>query len=367
MRQIAWTTASRWGRVLPLPPTRRRRTAVTLAALAGLLVVAATAAAGIGPVPIGATQVVAIVAVAVGLPSPVPFEPEQAAVLLAIRLPRLLLGGLVGAGLAVAGAAMQGLFRNPLAEPSLVGVSSGAALAAVAAIVLGSGPLSAVTSLLGMFSVPIFAFGGALAVTVLVYRLARREGRIMVTTMLLAGIAVNSLAMAGTGLLVFTATDEQLRTITFWSLGSLGGATWTSLGAVAPFLLAGLVGLPTLARPLNALLLGEAEAGHLGVAVDRLTRLIVLLVALSVGAAVAVCGIIGFVGLVVPHVVRLGAGPDHRAVMPASALLGAVLLLLADLLARSVVSPAELPIGIVTALIGAPVFLWLLLRQRSAG
>jgi len=182
--------------------------------------------------------------------------------------------------------------------------------------------------------------------------------------MLLAGIAVNALAGAGTGFLTFMATDAQLRNITFWSLGSLGGTTWTAVSAVAPCMLTGLLLLPWLARSLNVFLLGEAEAGHLGIQIERLKRRVIVLVALAVGAAVSTAGIIGFIGLVVPHVVRLLLGPDHRYVLPGSALLGASLLIGADLVARTVVAPAELPLGIVTVVLGAPCFLWLLLRQR---
>jgi len=274
---------------------------------------------------------------------------------------------LIGGGLAVAGAAMQGLFRNPLADPGLIGVSSGAAVAAVATIVLGATVLDFATQALGPFALSIAAFGGGAATTLLVYRLSLVHGTVSVSTMLLAGIAINAVAGAITGIFTFVADDAQLRSLTFWSMGSLGGATWPAVAAAAPF-----IGLATLAvlryaRPLNALLLGEAEAGHLGCNVERLKRSVVLLVALSVGAAVAVAGIIGFVGLVVPHLLRLTLGPDHRFLLPGAALLGASLLLGADLIARTLVAPAELPIGIVTAIIGGPFFMYLLQRGRRLG
>jgi len=285
------------------------------------------------------------------------------AVILAVRLPRTLLGLLVGAGLAVAGAAMPGLFRKPLADPGLIGVSSGAALAAVAVIVLGSQGLAVLTQACGPFSLPLAAFAGGLATTLLIYRLASRDGHTSVTTLLLAGIAVNALCGAGTGLLTYLADDQQLRTLTFWLMGSLGGATWAEVGSTALLIAAPLLALPFLAPTLNALLLGEAEAGHLGVAAQSVQRLIVALAALAVGAAVAVSGVIGFVGLVVPHLLRLMLGPDHRLLLPGAALLGGSLLLLADLLARTVVAPAELPIGILTALLGGPFFLALLLHR----
>ena len=290
---------------------------------------------------------------------------QQEAVLLAIRLPRVLLGVLVGAGLAVSGALMQGLFRNPLADPGLVGVSSGAALGAATAIVLAS--TVGVTALaLGPALVALAAFAGGLATTAVVYRIATRGGRTSVATMLLAGIAVNALCGASVGVLVLFADDGQLRDLTFWTLGSLGGATWGTLAVVAPLIGAVVLAAPRLARPLNALLLGEAEAGHLGVRTERVKGLVVVGSALAVGVATAAAGLVGFIGLVAPHLVRLGLGPDHRALLPASALTGALLLVAADLLARTVLAPVEVPIGIVTALAGAPFFLWLLLRQRPA-
>jgi iron complex transport system permease protein len=329
-----------------------------------LLGVCSLAAVGIGMVQISPGQVLAIMAKQGGLTLPWPFGTQHEAVLLAIRLPRVALGGCIGAGLAVAGAAMQGLFRNPLADPGLVGVSSGAALAAVLVIVLSATVLRGLAYGLGPFTLPLAAFVGGLVTTLVVYHLSRVASRTVVATMLLAGIAVNALAGAGTGVLTFAATDAELRNITFWSLGSLGGATWTTVGAAVPCIVPAVVLLIRRAMVLNVFLLGESEASHLGVHVERVKRLVILLVALVVGAAVAVSGIIGFVGLVVPHVLRLAVGPDHRYVLPGSALLGASLLLGADLVARTLVAPAELPLGMVTAAIGAPFFLWLLLRQR---
>jgi iron complex transport system permease protein len=309
-------------------------------------------------------QLLAILAQHGGLTLPWSFAAQQETVLLAIRLPRVVLGGLIGAGLATAGAAMQGLFRNPLADPGLVGVSSGAALAVVAVIVLGATAFDGVTRLLGPFTLQVAAFCGSVGSMLVVYRLASLSGQTVIATMLLAGIAVNALTGAGTGLLTFAATDAQLRNITFWSLGSLGGATWTTVGTVAPCIVPAVLGLIGLKRSLNVFLLGEAEAGHLGIDLERVKRWVVILSALAVGAAVSVAGIIGFVGLVVPHLLRLAIGPDHRYLLPGSAFLGAGLLLGADLVARTLAAPAELPIGIVTAALGAPFFLWLLLRQH---
>jgi iron complex transport system permease protein len=294
-------------------------------------------------------------------------DPVAEAVLLSIRLPRALLAILVGAALAVAGAAMQGLFRNPLADPGLIGVSTGAALVAALVIVLGSSLPLAFSGLLRDALLPLAAFLGGLGATWLVYRIASREGRTEVATMLLAGIALNAVAGAGIGLLIFASDDQALRDLNFWLLGSLGGVTWDRLLIAAPAMLAPALAALWLARPLNALLFGETEALHLGFAVERVKRLVVVLSALAVGASVALTGVIGFVGLVVPHLVRLTLGPDHRVLLPASLMLGATLLLLADLLARTLVLPAELPIGILTSCVGGPFFLWLLLRRRGLG
>lgn len=338
----------------------RRR---TLALLALFLVGCALLNLGVGAVRIAPDQIGTIVLATVGIETGVAVDARQRAVLLNIRAPRVALGMLVGAALAVAGAALQGLFRNPLADPGLIGVSSGAALAAVATIVAG-GAIAGVQGALGTWLLPLAAFSGGVTVTLFVYALATRGGRTDVATMLLAGVAINAVAGAGTGLFIFAADDAQLRDITFWSLGSLGGATWRTLAAAAPLMLVATVVLPRLASGLNAFALGEAEARHLGINTQIVKIATVFLAAAAVGAAVSVSGIIGFVGLVVPHLVRLAAGPDHRLLLPASALLGAALLLLADLFARTVVVPTELPIGIVTAIVGGPFFLWLLLRGR---
>lgn len=285
-------------------------------------------------------------------------------ILWSIRLPRMLMGALVGAALAMSGAVMQGLFRNPLADPGLVGVSAGAGLGAIGAIVLGAMLPAGAIALIGAHLVPLAAFAGSWITTLVLYRVSTRGGRTSVATMLLAGIALGALAGAVSGLLVYAADDQQLRDLTFWGLGSLAGATWGKLLAAAPIILLALLGAPFLARGLNALALGEAAAGHLGVPVQRVKNLAVLAVAAATGAAVAVSGGIGFVGIVVPHLLRLATGPDHRMLLPNAALLGASLLLGADMISRTIIAPAELPIGIVTAILGAPVFLWILLRRR---
>lgn len=353
-------------------PARRRdelsltRGAPLLLALGLLLALLLPLALGIGAVAISPGEIVAILAAQFGIDiEGWTFEPRQEAVLTAIRAPRVLLGVLVGGALGACGTAMQALFRNPLADPALIGTASGAALAAALVIVLVPATPESPQWLRAAL-LPIAAFAGSALTTTGVYRLAGRAGHTAVATLLLAGIAINALAGAGTGLLSFIASDAQLRSLVFWNLGSLGGATWQALAGATPFLIAALVLLPWLAPSLNLLLLGEPEARHLGVDVEQLKRRIVILAALGVGAGVAVSGVIGFVGLVVPHIVRLAAGPDHRIVLPGSIALGAALLLAADLVARTIVAPAELPIGIVTALAGAPFFLWLL-RRRSVG
>ena len=292
-------------------------------------------------------------------------SPAERAILLDIRLPRLLLGALVGASLAVSGALMQGLFRNPLADPGLVGVGAGAGLGAVVAIVLGGLLPAAIHAATGMYMVPLFAFFGGWATTLILYRVASLRGQTSIATMLLAGIVLGALAGAATGVLVYLADDNQLRDLTFWGLGSLAGANWTKLAAAAPILIGGLALSPLLARGLNAMALGEGVARHLGVPVEGVKRGAILIVAAMTGASVAVSGGIGFVGIVVPHILRLAIGPDHRSLLPTAALFGAALLIAADTVSRLVVSPAELPIGIIMALIGAPVFLWILLARRA--
>jgi iron complex transport system permease protein len=286
-------------------------------------------------------------------------------VLWAVRLPRIAVAVIIGALLGAGGTIMQGLFRNPLADPALVGVSSGGALGAATVIVIGDRMLARTGIVLPFQLLPVAAFVGALVTTFILHRLATRENRTSIAVFLLGGIAIGALANAGIGLLVFIADDRQLRDITFWLLGSLGGATWEKIAILAPFLVAMVVAIPFLAHGLDLLVLGEAEAFHMGVEVERLKRWSIVLVSAMTGAAVAFAGVIGFVGIIVPHLLRLVFGPGHRRLLPASACLGAILLLGADTCARTIAAPAEVPIGILTALVGAPFFLIILLRQRS--
>lgn len=294
-----------------------------------------------------------------------PISLKEQAILLDIRAPRTVMGLLVGASLAVSGAIMQGLFRNPLADPGLIGVSSGAGLGAVSAIVIGGLLPGAVLHSVGGFLVPIAAFIGGWGCMLILYKIATRQGRTSVAVMLLAGLALSAFAAALSGLLIYFSNDSQLRNLTFWNLGSIASAHWGSLIIAGPLMLISLLLAPLLASGLNRLALGESAAMHLGVSVQRLKRASFLLVGVSVGVAVAVSGAIGFIGIIVPHLLRLVIGPNHRYLLPAAALLGAITLLLADMLSRTLIAPAELPIGIVMAILGGPFFLYLLLRNRS--
>ncbi|TDC73030.1 iron ABC transporter permease [Streptomyces hainanensis] len=287
-----------------------------------------------------------------------PLDRIGESVLWDVRLPRVVLAMLVGASLGCAGALMQGVFGNPLAEPGVIGVSTGAAVGAVAAIAFG-------IEVLGNWTVTVFAFVTGLFTVLLVYALSRSAGRSEVVTLILTGIAVNAFAMSLVGLFIFFADNAQISQITFWQLGSLSQSTWPKVLAVLPCAALGLLAAPVHARRLDLLALGERPARHLGVDVERLRVSLILVVALLTAAAVAVAGVISFVGLVVPHLVRMVAGPGHRFLVPASAAGGALVLLSADLVARTVAEPAELPLGVITGLIGSPFFFWLLRRTRS--
>lgn len=326
-----------------------------LAITVALLAAAMIAGLGIGAVKLSPGELIATLA---GQAS----ESRHETIVLYLRLPRVLLAGLVGAALGVSGGVMQGLFRNPLADPSLIGVSAGATVAAAGVIVLTGWvfPPSWQPVLL-----PLAAFCGGLLVIGMIYRVALVNGTTVVPMLLLAGIAFNAIALSLTGFLVFIANDAQLRDISFWTFGSVGGARWQTVLMVAPCALLPFIAMPWLARSLDALNLGEREAGHLGFRVEWVKRLACLTTALAVGGAVAVSGTVGFVGLLVPHVVRLIAGPQHGRLLPLAAILGAALLIAADLVARTIVAPAELPLGLLTCLLGAPVFLSLLWRARA--
>lgn len=338
------------------PGTVRRPALAPILVFAGAgLAILCLLAATCGGVPIAATRIIAELC---GDSGAAGLSPREAAVLVQIRLPRIVLAAFVGAAVASAGAALQGLFRNPLADPGLIGVSGGAAFATTAVIVLGLG---------GAFVVPLAAFVGGAAATAAIFGLARVNGVISAPAMLLVGIAINALSGAGIGLFSYIGSDIQLRQISLWTLGSLAGATWETVIPAAALMAAGTVGLLTRARAMDVFVLGEREAYTLGLSPVRFTIEIVLLSALTVGASVAAAGPIGFLGLVVPHIARMGLGPSHPRLMSAGLLLGAAGLVGADTLARTLVMPAEFPVGLLLSLGGAPFFLWLLRRAARIG
>jgi iron complex transport system permease protein len=327
-----------------------------LLTLAGVLLAACVAGAAFGAVPISASDVLgSLAAVLRGGP----LTPAQALVI-DLRLPRVALAALVGACLASAGVLYQALFRNALADPYILGVSSGAGLgAALAFAITGAGAAA-------LWAPPLAAFIGALATIVLVATLATRRGVMETLSLLLAGVAV-SYTLAALTSFVLVVRREQMSRIVFWMMGGLQGATWQQVGIVGAMLVVGLAVPLVFARELNILLLGDERAGELGVDVERVKRIILAAASVVVSAAVSVSGLIGFVGLMTPHAARLVLGPDHRLLLPASVLSGAIVMVLADLIARVVLAPVELPVGIVTAIAGGPVFVWLLVRsQRGA-
>ncbi|MBX3240153.1 MAG: iron ABC transporter permease [Chitinophagaceae bacterium] len=330
-----------------------------------LLIIATVLSVGMGPLQLSPMQSIAILLKQLGVPLNTAYTDQQEVVVTAIRLPRVIFGIFIGATLAMCGTAIQGLFRNPLADPALIGISSGAALFTVVVIVVGLQIFQSLFTILGTYMLSIAAFAGAFFTTILIYRISQAGGKTIVSTMLLAGIAISAMAAAGTGIMTLIANDAQLRTITFWNLGSLGGASWVNVAVLAPLCLICMIGLPSMSKALNALVLGETNASHLGINVEALKSKVIILTALGIGACVSMSGIIGFVGLVTPHIVRKMIGPEHKQVFVASGLLGAVLLVIADLVCRTVVAPIEIPIGIATALIGAPFFLYLLLKERK--
>lgn len=337
----------------------------THAVLALLLALALAASAGIGAFTFSPARMTSYLAQGVGL---VPLRESDAlgrGVFLQLRLPRVLLAALTGAVLGVSGTLMQGLFRNPIVEPGLAGTSAGAALGAALVFVLGG--TATVTTRLGGLAVPLVAFAGAFAATMVVYRVSSSFGKVNVFTLLLAGIAVNAMCGAGTGFLSYAARDPQARNITFWSLGTFTTADWRAVSVVgASFLVCFTVSL-RYAKALNALMLGEDEAALLGFDSGRLVLQLLVLNTIMVAMTTAMVGVIAFVGLVVPHVLRMGRTSDHTFLIRTSALLGALVMVVVDLASRLIIPPAELPIGIITAVIGAPVFLWILLRQQRRG
>ncbi|EMF7413679.1 iron ABC transporter permease [Vibrio parahaemolyticus] len=339
---------------------RRIPLSTTLITLSGFLAFIAIASITVGPMNISFTDSLRGL---VGAHSEL--APHIQLVINEIRLPRTILCMFIGAILAICGVVMQGLFRNPLAEPGIIGVSAGAALGGAFAIVVFAEFSQNHPQLMNLAALPLFAFLGGALTTVLVYWLGTNKFGTSVTIMLLAGVAISALSGAAIGFLNFSADDQMLRDLTLWSMGSLAGANWAGIGLASVTLVVLLFWFHKKAMSLNALLLGESEARHLGVPVQKLKRQLILLSAVGVGVTVSICGAIGFIGLVIPHLGRMLAGPDHRTLLPISALLGALLLTCADMIARVLLAPAELPVGIVTALIGAPFFIYLLFQQRG--
>ncbi|EOW4013874.1 FecCD family ABC transporter permease [Vibrio parahaemolyticus] len=339
---------------------RRIPLSTTLITLSGFLAFIAIASITVGPMNISFTDSLCGL---IGAHSEL--APHIQLVINEIRLPRTILCMFIGAILAVCGVVMQGLFRNPLAEPGIIGVSAGAALGGAFAIVVFAEFSQNHPQLINLAALPLFAFLGGALTTVLVYWLGTNKFGTSVTIMLLAGVAISALSGAAIGFLNFSADDQMLRDLTLWSMGSLAGANWAGICLASVTLVVLLFWFHKKAMSLNALLLGESEARHLGVPVQKLKRQLILLSAVGVGVTVSICGAIGFIGLVIPHLGRMLAGPDHRTLLPISALLGALLLTCADMIARVLLAPAELPVGIVTALIGAPFFIYLLFQQRG--
>lgn len=343
---------------------RDTRNTVVITGLSILLVVTMLFSLTIGAVSIPVQDVIIILLQKIGLFNGVQVDSMHEIVLTTIRLPRIFMTLLIGAALGVSGASLQGLFRNPLVEPSLIGVSGGAAAGVVLVIVFGTVLSLPTEGFLYNSIIPFTAFAGGLLATFLVLKLSSQAGRTNITVLVLVGVAINALAGAIIGLAVFYADENQLRTFTFWTLGDLGGATTVKLIIAAPLLITAIVAMLFYSNTLNAIALGEAEAYHMGVHVERTKRNIIFFSALAVGVSVSLAGMIGFIGLVIPHLIRVLFDSDNKLVLPASVIGGAWLLIIADIVARTVVTPAELPIGVMTALIGSPFFIMLLMKAK---
>lgn len=287
-------------------------------------------------------------------------------VLMDLRLPRIVMGVLIGSALAVSGTCLQGMFRNPLATPDLLGITAGASLMAAITIVLGSHIKPYIPEAFHFSLLSVMAFIGALLTMMLVYRMSTIDGRTNVVVMLLTGVAITALGFAFMGLLIYLSKDEELRDLTFWNLGSLGGATWTKNGILAAVIFGCYCVLLPKGKALNAMMLGEKDAQHLGIPVERIKKQIVILTALLIGTCVAFAGTIGFVGLIVPYILRLIFKSNYHVILPLAAIFGSVLLVSADTISRTIAPPSEVPIGILTAFMGAPIFIIILVRSRKS-
>ncbi|MHA3788551.1 FecCD family ABC transporter permease [Flavobacterium hauense] len=286
-------------------------------------------------------------------------------VLMDLRLPRIVMGILIGSALSVSGTCLQGMFRNPLATPDLLGITAGASLFAAITIVLGSYIKPYVPEVLHFSLLSIMAFIGALLTMMTVYRMSTVGGKTNVVVMLLTGVAITALGFAVMGLLIYTSKEEELRDLTFWNLGSLGGATWTKNGILAVIIVICYTFLINKGKALNAMMLGEKDAEHLGIPVERIKKQIVILTALMIGSCVAFAGTISFVGLIVPYILRLIFRSNYHIILPLSAVCGSILLLTADTISRTIAPPSEIPIGILTAFMGAPIFITILIKSRN--
>lgn len=311
---------------------------------------------GMGAMKVDFLKVLSILSDKIGFSNFDNYEPLEGDAIWILRFPRVIMASLVGAGLAIAGAGLQGLFKNPLADPGLIGVSAGASLsAAIIIVLLGTSG----------FILPLGTFIGAALTVFLIYSVSLNRGKTNVSTMLLAGIAFNAIAMSCVGYMNFLSDDDQLRDLTFWMMGSLGGSDWNSVKLALPLMMISIIGLPFLAKSLNIMALGDDNAKLMGVNVNLVKNLVIVLTTLAVGIAVCFTGVIGFLGLVTPHMIRMLFGPDHRLLLPASALLGSIMLIGSDLISRTLFAPQEIPVGIITAFIGAPVFLSIIIQQKK--
>jgi heme transport system permease protein len=339
--------------------------------LAVVLIISLIISARVGAVNLSYGKIFAFIGKAAGLNIHTSFTHIEEQVFFQIRLPRVILCAFVGAALSVSGALMQALFRNPIVEPGLVGTSSGAAFGAAFVFVMSKSIAGSYADLLGPFLLPLFAFLGGFLSTIIVYKLSNIFGKTNVNTMILAGIAMNALANGGTGFFSYIARDPQARSITFWNLGTLSGADWKGVMLIGISTTVGILVCLRFSKSLNALLLGEEEAGYLGVNTEKLKKNIILLNTFIVAIATSLVGVIAFLGLIVPHILRMLKSSDNRFLMIGSALLGAILLNLADMVARILVAPSEFPIGIITAFVGAPVFIFMLIsnsrKQQKGG
>ena len=341
----------------------------TIIFLIGLFLLAITSLVSttIGPVKISILQIIDILFDSININTNLSSsEISQAfkTVVIDIRLPRILMGIIVGIALGISGAILQGLFRNPLIDPGFIGVSSGAAIGAMF-VIMFSQLIAIENNFYIQFLLPVFAMSGGLSTTILVYKMSQMSGKTNIMAMLLSGIAVNAFSGSIIGFLVYRASDMELRSFTFWTLGSLDNSNWLIVSIAVVAILIPIIVSFKLRKKLDIFMLGDAEAGYLGLNIEKLKKRIIFISALMVGVTVAFCGMIGFIGLVTPHLVRLIMGPSHKTLIIGSAILGAIILILADFISRIIIAPAQLPIGIITSALGAPFFLWLIVSQKQ--